>query len=205
MAVNRNSLAGVASRFAHPATTEDEWAKRIREGDYRSFEDLFRTYYVELLRFARMFTRADETAEEVVQETMASIWEHRDKWRPHGSMRAYLYGAVKRQAGQLHRRQQVRNRWFCREELHDQRHACRGIGPEDSLHLKNLQVKIEKAISELPERRRIIFLLSRNQGLTYAEIGALLNISVKTVDTQIGRSIKYLRRQVGQLVDEINT
>ena len=52
---------------------------------------------------------------------------------------------------------------------------------------------IQEAIEQLPERRKMIFLLSRDDGLTYQEIADVLDISVKTVETQIGRSLKWLR------------
>ena len=59
-----------------------------------------------------------------------------------------------------------------------------------------MEKALQRALDALPERRRLIYLLSRQHGLTYAEIAAALEISIKTVETQMGRALKFLRRRL---------
>ncbi|MEX2565576.1 MAG: sigma-70 family RNA polymerase sigma factor, partial [Cyclobacteriaceae bacterium] len=58
---------------------------------------------------------------------------------------------------------------------------------------KELIKAVQGAIDQLPESRKVIFILSREDGLTYKEIANVLEISIKTVETQMGRALKYLR------------
>lgn len=193
MTISKAVMTGASD----PLSIDDEWSARIRQGDYEAFESLFRTFYAQLVRFARLYAGSTPTAEEIVQDTFASIWEHREGWQPRGSVKTYLYGAVRRQAGQHHRRREVRDRWLQREGL-EEAPTVADAYPETDLYLRDLQRALDAALADVPERRRTIFLLSRNHGLTYAEIAALLGISVKTVDTQIGRVIKFLRNRLSR-------
>lgn len=169
-----------------------EQVKRIRRGDRTAFEALFRAHYEALCRFAIRYVDSIEVAEDLVQDVFFDLWKRRRAWQPEQSARAFLYGAVRNQ-GLKHRR------WAdVRENVQGHEALADVAGPQDPARTVADRESLEvarKAISELPPRRRIVFLLSRRHGLTYAEIATALNISVKTVETQMGRALKALRDQ----------
>lgn len=165
-------------------------AEQIRCGVHSSFESLFRTYYPRLCRFALRLTGSRMTAEEAVQEVFVRIWKNRASWNPTGSVRAYLYAAVKNQA--LTSRKQGPAVEVDEQEL--EKVLSELPGPEEELHHKEMQAAVEEAIELLPPRCRLVFLMHRVEGLTYEEIAEILAISLKTVETQMGRALKILRR-----------
>ncbi len=183
------------ARQATPQS-DDEWAASIRAGDRTAFERLFRTFYVELVRFVEYQTSNRAEAEDIVQTTYEVIWEHREKWLPRGSMKAYLYGAAHRQAATQFRRLKGKDRWLSHLRIDEIPPFTSETGPEDEYRFREIEKEIEHAISALPERQRCVFRLSRNLELSYAEIAALLEISPKTVENQIVRAIKSIRRRL---------
>lgn len=164
--------------------------KLIREGDPRAFEQVFRTYYVGLCRFAYGFLGNTEDAEETVQDTFFKFWSKRQEIDVALSLRSYLYGAVKNAC--LNRIKHLK----VRGEYH--KHVQEGESVSDfsstSLEATELQLLIDGAVNELPPERRKIFLMSRNLGLKYQEIADQLGLSVKTVEAQMGKALKYLRQ-----------
>jgi RNA polymerase sigma-70 factor (ECF subfamily) len=99
---------------------------------------------------------------------------------------------VRNQALQWQRRRRLENRWC--ESLEDDTALSAFDTPEQVLEQAELECRMRSAIKALPERRRMAFELSRFHDLTYSEIAGVLGVSVKTVETQIGRALKTLRR-----------
>jgi RNA polymerase sigma-70 factor (ECF subfamily) len=76
--------------------------------------------------------------------------------------------------------------------------ACDQYMAHEKLAYEELSHSLETAILRLPKQCRLIFLMSREDQLKYKEISKILNISIKTVDTQMGRALKHLRKVVDQ-------
>ena len=84
-----------------PATRdriELEWIERIRAGDARAFEALFRAYVDSLCSFAYSYTDSQSAAQEIVQDLFCRLWERRDTLDVPRNVNAYLYGAVRNRA-----------------------------------------------------------------------------------------------------------
>jgi RNA polymerase sigma-70 factor, ECF subfamily len=162
----------------------------IRNGDEAAFDALFRAFYPRLCSYVARLTRSPHVAEELVQEVFASIWERRRDWEPQGSVDQYLFRAAKNRALKYVRRQEVRSRVKGEIEAGSR---DRPATPEELLVLDEISAAAQEAIDSLPDQRRHIFLLSREGALTYREIAELLNISVKTVETQMARALKAIR------------
>ena len=153
------------------------------------FEALFRTQYGPVCRFLTAIVRSREVAEELAQDVFLRMWELRDiaavPMTP-----AYLFGAAHNRARQYLRHQHVVARvGALLGSSSDVSHAT----PADDLAHDDLAVAIDAAVAALPERCRLVFVLSRQQHLSYAEIAQVLGISVKTVETQMWRALKTLR------------
>ncbi len=176
---------------------EAAWINQVRAGDDAAFERLFKTYFNDLVSFSETYVASPDIAEDVVQDVFLKIWSAGEAWQPKGSLRAYLFAAVRNESFYHLRRYRNRSRLL---ELWKPNDAAPEHTPETELEHKQLQSAAERAIEAMPERRRHIFTLSRQHGLTYAEIAALLGISVKTVDTQMGRALKAIRDRLGTVL-----
>lgn len=160
------------------------------------FERLFRTEYEGLCFFAMRYVDHRHLAEEIVQESFLKLWSRRTEPAA-GAIRSYLYRSVRNACFDHLKGQRVRRRVSSVPDLDD-------TAGTDSPEMIYRQVEIDEAmadaVEQLPERRREIFTLSRRDGLTYAEIADVLSISVKTVETQMGRSLRFLRERLRYLL-----
>ena len=169
----------------------DEWLERlVKHDDYQAFESIFHHFYKTLCRYALKYVHSPEIAEEVVSDVFFKVWKNRGQIAIHTSLQAYLYMSVRNQAlDYLKSRSHLKTRY---EEL--PLHLENGYAmPDEELIAEELDQQIEKAIDTLPPQCQTIFRLSRDKGLKYKEIAEQMNLSIKTVETQMGRALKQLR------------
>jgi RNA polymerase sigma-70 factor (ECF subfamily) len=166
------------------------WAEGLRAGDDEIFEELFRTLYSDLVAYAQTIVARADIAEGVVQEAFLRLWKQRTDWEAGDHVTAYVYRTVHNRALNASRDKKTQNEHHAELSADDFRAY---VSPDQELHGADLRDAIEEAIDELPARRRQIFLLSRRHNLTYAQIAEVLDISERTVETQIRRSLQALR------------
>ncbi len=172
-------------------SVEDLMLKKIKVGDIKAFETLFKQYYEALCRYGMTYVGTIEEAEEIVQELFYKVWKNREQIEVSFSLKAYLYGAVRNNALQYLEHLQVKQNYA---ELFSKMDKVGIFSPEDELEYKELNEKIDTALKELPERRREIFILSRFEGLKYSEIAQKFNLSVKTIEAEMTKALKELRK-----------
>jgi len=175
--------------------TDRNLIERIREGDAAAYECLFMNHAKALINFAWRFVGDAQTSENMVQEVFLKVWINRINLNPDLSIKAYLYKSVKNQALKFLRHAKVEGR---RENIPIPEN--RAFSPEDQLNTKELESAVRKAVDELPEKRRLIFTLCKYDHLSYAEIAEIQKISIKTVETQMGRALKFLRKRLSHFV-----
>lgn len=161
--------------------------------DEKFFEAVFRAHYAGLCSFADSFVRSREVANDLVQELFVDLWERCERGDPPPLAPAYLYTAVRNRALKYLRHRRVVSRWA---EQVAREPAPMGPQADDDVHAAEVARAIREAIDQLPDRCREIFLMSREQNLTYAAIAEILGISVKTVETQMWRALKALRKHL---------
>jgi len=166
--------------------------KRITEGDEKAFEMLFHAYYANLCRFATGIISDDGNAEEIVQDLFVKIWEKRTQLTIDSSIKNYLYRAVKNQCINVIKHSNIVAQHISSRQTEKEME----VQPDEHFLATELAQKIEESIASLPEKRREIFRLSREEGLKYREIAEKLNISTKTVEAQMGLAIKTLREKL---------
>jgi RNA polymerase sigma-70 factor (ECF subfamily) len=168
---------------------------RIRQGDVRQFESLFRSSYVSLVRYAKTLIKDQDTAEEIVQDLFCTIWRDREKIKIESSLNGYLFRAVHNRCLHLieHNRVVVRHAEEMSLKLTESPES-----PSDILNYKELQEKIASIMERLPERCGKIFYMNRFEGLKYNEIATILSVSVKTVEANIGRALKEFRKELSE-------
>ncbi len=178
----------------HHTYTDQQLLHQICKDDREAFTELYNRYWDKTYAIAYHRLNDEHEAEEVVQEVFLSIWQRRATLQLTHSVATYLSVAVKYKVinhlAKQHRRQLQ----------HDELTITSPIitdSTADWLHEKELRVLLEKTISRLPEKCRIVFLLSRDEHKTYAEIAAELNISPKTVEAHMSKALGVLRETLG--------
>jgi RNA polymerase sigma-70 factor (ECF subfamily) len=166
---------------------------RIRQGDVKIFESLFRSSYVSLVRYARTLMKDQDTAEEIVQDLFFRIWKDKEKIKIESSLNGYLFRSVHNRC--LHHIEHNRVVERHAEEMSN-RPSESQESPSDILNYKELQAKIASILEQLPERCGKIFYMSRFEGLKYHEIAEKLSVSVKTVESNMGRALKEFRKEL---------
>lgn len=166
---------------------------KIREGNKSAFETLFYKYYARLCVFSNTYVKSIDTSRDVVQDVYIKIWDNRENFYITQSLKAYLYQAVRNQS--LNYLEKNSQKLRLQDDLSRQREIESGEH-ETELNTEELTEKIWKLVDQLPERRRTIFILYRKHGLSYKEIGEVMDISRKTVENQMGRSLKFIREQL---------
>lgn len=179
--------------------TSEKCVEKIRKGDQEAFEELFHEFYAPLSKFAWRYVRSSHIAEELVQEVFLDVWEDKKSLDPAKSIKAYLYQSVKNKAlnhikhKDLAKEYNKSIAWVNRTPI-TQIHSFAG----NSEFIR----QTKKEIENLPEGARNIYKLSRKDGLTYREISEVLDISIKTVESQMSRALKILRQKLSSYLAE---
>jgi len=183
-------------------TVDDrELLARIRQGDERAFDVVFREHYASLVRCAEAMLHRRDVAEEIVQDVLLALWQRRDALVVEDSLRAYLFRATRNRSLNHLRHAAIERRAepdLSAVEVPDAPAPNELIGEE-------IDVALRTAIATLPPRCREVFELSRVHGLRYAEIATTLAISVKTVEAQMGKALRMLREQLAPWLPAADT
>jgi RNA polymerase sigma-70 factor, ECF subfamily len=179
-----------ASLLESPTDINHLLIRVLEHDDYEAFEKLFIFNYNSLRNFCKRLVHINEVAEELVSEVLLKIWINRKHITISSSPKSYLFAAV-RNISFDHLRKEKRALWSNLEEA--ETIPCDNYDPHKNSEFAELQAKIEKAVERLPKQCRLVFQLSRDQGLKYNEIAEKLQLSVKTIETQMGRALKSLR------------
>lgn len=173
---------------------------RLKKGDVRAFEQVFNTHYASLCRYAQKYVIDLDNAREIVQDTFVKLWEIKHSLSEDTSVKSYLYKAVRNNCLDYLKHVKISNEYkedLLRKVMDS---GFKSIAsPEnclDGLIEKELEDRINDAIASLPDRCREIFELSRFKRFKYREIAKELNISIKTVETQMSRAIQALHEKL---------
>jgi RNA polymerase sigma-70 factor (ECF subfamily) len=180
-------------------TDDKELYLRLKEGDERAFKALFQKYYSSMCHFARQFLNDSEMAEETVQDMFVRIWEKRSSLNIETSVKHYFFRSVRNHCLNQIQHQKIRQQYASRMK----ETAYQEIDPDQNYIEVDLMERIEKSIDSLPAKRQEIFRLSREQGLKYKEIAEKLNISIKTVEAQMGLALKHLRDELKEFSNHL--
>lgn len=176
------------------ATSVDALFQRVvYSDDQQAFELIFDATYTLLCGIALRLTKSAESAEEIVDDVFCSFWKNRNKIVITTSFTPYLIASVRNRS--LDYLRKIKN------EKSSILEAASGLASSDTiasdlLAYNELNSFMAATINALPPQCRQIFTMSREQDLTYKEIAEKLGISIKTVDTQMGRALKHIRAKL---------
>jgi RNA polymerase sigma-70 factor (ECF subfamily) len=171
--------------------SENYILKQIQNGDAHAFEALFKTYYKQVYNHARYYIKDESACHDVVQEIFLYIWDKRKGLAIEKSIKSYLFMATHNACVNFLQKQATKQR------------AISNVWPDlpseqdgyDVIFENALRESIEETMEELPEQCKEVFKLSRLKGYKHKEIAQRLNISTRTVETQIYRALKVLKKK----------
>jgi RNA polymerase sigma-70 factor (family 1) len=182
-------------RMQHPLPNERELVCRLRRGDRDAFDILFNMYSGKLYHFTYKYLQCREETEEVVQEVFLKVWEKRSTLDEELSFNALLFTISKRVALNVIRKKRNRDRAVSQSFVNSE---PSGNYIEQEIFASQLLEYTKAAVDSLSPQRKRIFMMSREQYLSYDQIAASLNISRNTVEVQMVLALKEVRRYLRQ-------
>ncbi len=164
--------------------------RKLRQGDRMAYETIYNRYAERMYYFSVKYLENETEAEEVIQNVFIKVWVKREELRDDLSFNSFLFMITKNAVIDILRK---RKRDKALSEKIGLRQQQLMEAPDDIYEYQELAAEINNVITGLPERRRQIYLLSREKGLSHKEIAAELSISPKTVEVQIRLSLQQIR------------
>lgn len=175
------------------ANTELLLIRQFKNGDHHSYKLLYEKYAPKLFGFSRKYLNSDIEAEETVQEIFIRIWEKKDNIDETQSFSSYIFQAAKHRIFNGFRKK-VNEQAYLDFLTASDNQSYRFT--EMEVEYQEIKEKADQAIGAMPPKRQEIFRMSREQGLKNKEIADKLQISIKTVENQMGQALKYLREEL---------
>ncbi|WP_420580139.1 RNA polymerase sigma factor [Reichenbachiella sp.] len=177
-----------------PILGEQKLVKKLKGGCHQSFTTLFHLYAKKLYNFSYKYTQSHAESEEIVQEVFLKIWNKRDTINPKLSFNAFLitiaknhiFNRIKKEASRKQYRNQIEHSELITNET------------ESKVIFADLEQIAKSKIEDLPPKRKQIFLLRRDSGMTVKEIAQKLGIAESTVENQMNKAIKSLKTNLSK-------
>lgn len=167
---------------------EEKLLKDIRKGDNLAFDYIFREYYDQLVYYTITLTGNLSEAEDIAQSVLTNFWEKKESHFIHSSLRSFLFSCCHNLFIDQHRKH--KKRMGLADKLYFE--AMNNSPSEDSWKEDQIK-KLNLAIEKLPEKSKEIFILNKKRGFHQKEIAKRLDISIKTVEYHMAKSLKFLK------------
>ena len=167
---------------------------RLKNGDMLAFDQIYELYSHKLFSFVFRILKDETEADDVVQEVFVKIWESREKLGDYKLLNSYIFTIAYNNSIDLIRKKINNNKYL----EHLKISATINFTPSivSQIEFDELNNEVEKLIVKLPERQKQVYLLHREEGLTYPEIAERLGISKNTVENHMVKALKYLRHNL---------
>ncbi|WP_406825977.1 RNA polymerase sigma factor [Pedobacter sp. KACC 23697] len=161
----------------------------IKQEEEQAFTEIYSRYWEKMVSYAVRLTKSEEEAADIVQEIFVSLWNRRNILVIKSTLGAYLIRSTRN----LCLRYIERNINTCDflDKITEQA-VDNSLSIEESISLKELQENIDLGIAKLPKKMREVYLLSRDEQLSYHEIAKKLNIAEGTVKKQVSNALKII-------------
>lgn len=167
--------------------------------DAIDLDEIYLLYSPRLFLLALKLTGDREGSEEIIQDVFIRLWLKNDHLSIIHSLKAYLFRSVYYACLDYLRKEKVQHKSKT-QEISDEHNTVEFYDP---VLLEELEQAINSCIEKLPIQCKRIFLLHRNDNLTYKQIAVQLNVSVKTVETHMGRAVKSLKKNLQEYLPQI--
>ena len=177
------------------------WSKICFEDDVKAFEKLYYALFSKLIKFSIYYVNHREISEEIVSEVFVKCWNNRKELGHVQHPESYLFIAVKNQS--LKHLKKASNMHMVEVDEHEYK-LVDYADPSKKIERKELHRQLDQAIETLPDQARMVFRLIKENGLKYKEVAELLDISPRTVQTQLFRAVAKLRDALKSLSEGVS-
>lgn len=166
------------------------WQNVCLDDDQKAFETLFHLCYQRLVRFAIDYVHSHQVAEEIVSDLFLKLWTGRQSFREIVHIEKYLFTAIRNQSLN-HMRKYSAYRVISTEDS-EELNIIHSFDPSQATEWRELLARLDEAVEMLPPGRRQIFRLIKEEGFKPREVAEILNLSHRTVETQLFKAVKQL-------------
>jgi len=164
----------------------------LKKDDHDSFQQLFEYYSVPLYKFAIGYLKSKELTEDLVQEVFLKIWDNRENLKTNTSFQSYLFtialNSVRKHFNNLSKQTEFKHQILT--DLSENQYDL-----DKNLDYEFLLEKLDEFISQMPEKRREVFIKKKYEEKSLKEIAEELSITPKTVEYHITEAMKYLKNE----------
>ena len=157
----------------------------FQDGNHKAFETIFIAYYNKTKTFIDGYIKSEPDAEELTEDLFVNLWINRHSIDTSRSFNSYL-----------HTINFLKHKYVCDAYLNNNQETGYSSTSEEDLIAKELEMLIDELVGGMPEQRRMIYTLSRNEGLSNAEIAERLNTTKRNVESQLSLALKEIRKVI---------
>jgi RNA polymerase sigma-70 factor (family 1) len=174
---------------------DEQLMKEIKADNKFAFDTLYKQYSKKLFKFGYSILKSTEETENLLQDVFLNLWENRQKVEKDASVKSYIFTIAYNSAISILRKKSKESQFIeYLESIQDT-----NMEPCDlDIEYKELSIKLDDIINELPQRQKEVYLLHKIDGLKYSEIAERLNISVNTIENHMSRALKTIRMKLGK-------
>ena len=173
-----------------PSYNENDLLRQVAEGDENAFGRLYRLYVPQLAPFIFSITKSQVMVDEMIQEAFLRLWMNRDKLDEVRNPKAWIFKVTANICYTYLRRLLVERKV---KGLIESQTSLEDLSTEQGMHVKALVQAIKEAVDQLTPQRKKIYGMSREQGMTLAEICDELGLSMSTVKNTLTTSLQFIR------------
>ncbi|HLR76302.1 MAG TPA: RNA polymerase sigma-70 factor [Balneolaceae bacterium] len=168
---------------------------KIRKGDEQAFRKVYLKYHEELYNVALKYLRSEDLAEDAVHDIFVKLWDNRKKLDQAGSLSGFIFTSLKNHVINMvnSQKRKMKKKVKIAQQKKEEKSKHANV-----IHLSTFRNKCQQAIKKLPEKRRQVFKLRYEEGLTNREIADYLDLSIHTVKSQYYKAIKFIREYVNK-------
>jgi RNA polymerase sigma-70 factor (ECF subfamily) len=168
---------------------------RLKRGDKKAFEEIFRKYREKVYYFAIRYYNIPEDAKNVVQDVFIKLWEERSNIKEELSLNNYIYTITKNHLFNVQRKKI--NEKAYRNYIID--HLVQVPNLENELIYADLKEKIDQVIEILPPQRKKVFLMVNVEGLSNREVADIMNLSIRTIEVHKSLALQTIRKALKKI------
>jgi RNA polymerase sigma-70 factor (family 1) len=172
---------------------DNELVERLQKGSIEAFDMIYEKYSGKLYAFGLKYLRSMAEAEELVQSVFLKLWENYKKLNKESSFKSYLFTIAYNDICKLFRKRNYLQK-FISDSIYENPQSSFEI--EEGIDYQSVLDRVQQIVDKLPERQKIIFFKSRQEGKSTKEIAKEVGLSAGTVDNYISESLKYIRSRL---------
>jgi len=174
-------------------TNEKKYLIALGEGDHKAFDILFSEYHTRLIYFLYGFIKDEEQVKDMAQEMFFKVWTHKEQISKVDSFKGYLFRMARNMICDYYDHSLIEERYINQQK--EETFIYSDI-VEEEFYARELSLLIDLVVELMPKQRKMVFRMSRNEGLSNEEISKQLSISKRTVENHITNVLQELRKVV---------